>query len=1275
MLRILILCCFLVAAFSVLSQSLELKFDRFTVDEGLSHNNVNSLMVDQYGFLWAGTEDGLCRFNGYDFSCFQSDENDSTSVSDNWSRSIVEDIQGFVWVGTVNGLNRYDPKTKTFKLYTPKENDPNSLLYPVINALHVDSNGDLWAGTGEGISIYRPKTDDFTNIPASEQPKGLQAGSIIQIAEGKDGKIWIAHDEGLSMTDDMGQTFSNYRFGEPSGLIELSSNDVRAVMIDHQERLWIGYLETGLDLIDFERQETLHFESSVNDPNSLSDNYVKSIVESSPGEVWVATDNGLNLYSNKSFQIFENDPNNEFSLGSDIMSTVIVDENRNLWVATRLGGLSKANLKGEKFKWFRNRPGDPTSLSSNYTSGFAESPSGMLAVATDGGGVNFYNLKTNGYIHLRHEIGNSSTLANDKVLAVQFQGDEGLWIGMWNGGLDYYNIKTGKIKHYRNNADDPSSLSSDNIFQLFQDSQQNIWIGTWSGGVCRYNPSSDDFTRFFNKGDGSHDIWIETINKIQEDRQGNLWFASEFDGLVMLNPRNNEARHYTAKDAEGKLIRHYLHSLLIDSQNRVWVGTGNAGLAQVNRESGEFTYFTKGDGLPNNGVMGILEESKDQIWLSTNFGISRFNVTTNSFKNFDKSDGLQGNQFMPRNSIKLASGELLFGGNNGYNRFDPVAINDNQAIPPIYLTDFKLFNKSLVIGEGNILTQNIQLTKSISLNYDQNFFSIEFVGLNYIHSKKNQYRYMLEGLDENWIDSGTERKVSYTNIDPGEYTFMVMASNNDGVWNETPRSIKIEIRPPFWQTLWFQALCVTVIIWLSIWLYQRRLNQLKRDKLKLESKVEEATQQVLAQNEQLKAESERLQSAIEETNYVVKQAVDSGNFQARIDINDKTGSWKELGLSINTLFDTIVQPFHTINDIINHVSKGDLTKRYTDSAKGEILDLATNLNFALDNLSNLLFNVSTRTAEIQSFTKEMLASSEEMNISTGEIATAVGQISQGARDQLIRIDESSELIENILSTSKNVGDQAETINRSAEKGVAQSKIGQDLIGQVNEGMKNILGYSQETDLSITDLTQKAKDISRVLNIIKEIASQTNLLALNAAIEAAQAGDAGRGFSVVAQEIRKLAVGSKQSVIEIETLISEVQEGTSTTAKLIEVMSKNIKVCEEAASESMVTFESITNYYSDSLDKSEEIVKSTRDQTGRVDDVFKSIGNVVIIAEETAAGTEQTASSSHELSSGMTNFSERSRTIAEITEELSQEMDRFTLPDGPSNSSEVLEEVV
>ncbi len=1260
--------CLIAGTFCV-AQAPNLKFTRYTVDEGLSQNNVKDLMEDQYGFIWIGTEDGLNVFDGYSFATFRKDEKDSTSISDNWARCLLEDRDGYIWVGAVNGINRYDQRTKKFKRYVSDPDDPKSLVYPVVNTTMLDSRGSVWIGTENGISVYSSDTDDFISFRKGDSGRSgfLGGGNIHQMVEDNRGRIWIGTDEGLSMTADYGKTFVNYSPGDANGL-PLSSNDIRSVMVDSDNRLWIGYLKTGIDIIDLQTNRSVNYVHDETDATSLSDNYVKRIIQTGPNEIWIATDNGLNFYHSKgTFTTYENNPNDEYSLGSDIMNTALVDSNRNIWVATRLGGLSKASMDEANFELFKQKPGDPFSLSSNYTAGFAESPRGDLAVATDGGGVNFYNSETKGFTQLRHQPGNTNGLSNDKVLALEFDGNDGLWIGMWNGGLNYYNTRTGTFRHYKHREDDRSSLPSDNIFDLFKDAQGNLWVGTWGSGVCKYNPTTDDFTSYFNDWDDAHAIQAETVNKMVQDRDNNLWITNEFHGLIRFNYLTGQVRHYEPRDSEGRSIKEYMYAALIDSRGRVWVGTGSSGLALLDQDTGNFSYFTTDDGLPNNGVMGILEDDQGMLWISTNRGLSRFDTDEITFKTFEKSDGLQGNQFMPRNSLKLSSGELLFGGNGGYNRFHPSKIKENLVPPPVYITDFKLFDESVEIGEDQLLKTNILLTEAIELNYDENFFSFEFVGINYKRSEKNRYKYMLEGLEEAWVEAGSERKVSYKGLAPGTYVFKVIAANNDGLWNPEPVELQVVVRPPFWATWWFRIIAFTLLTAVVLTLYRRRLSQLKADKALLEAKVSDATEKVNIQNSELQAQSELLQAAIAETNQVIGEAVDSGDFKARINVMDKTGSWRDLGDSINNLFDSVVQPFHVINDIVNHMAQGDLTKRYNEEARGDILALAQNLNTSIGNLSQILAEVSERAEEIGSATQDMLTSGDEMNVSTGEIATAIGQISSGAQEQVAKVDESSVLIEGILSASKDMGLQAEDINNAAKMGVEKSDEGRNLIGKVDHSMKDILINSEETNKSIASLTQKAKDISQVLNNIKEIASQTNLLALNAAIEAAQAGEAGRGFSVVAEEIRKLAEGSKQSVREIETIVLEVQTGTKTTAELIATMSQNIKACEQAASESMTTFESISSYYDQSLKQAGKIVGATNQQTEDIGNVLQIINGVVVIAEETAAGSEQTAASASELSAGMTNYIEKNKRVAEITEDLKGRMEQFKLTERGTDS--------
>lgn len=1258
-------------------QRKELKFDNFGPDDGLSQSNLNSIIEDRFGFIWIGTEDGLNVFDGYGFKVYRKDLNDSTSISDNWIQNLAEDSQGNIWVGTFNGLNRYHRKSNSFERFETNATKSNALQNSGISNLFVDIDDNLWVGTDQGLSLYRTETNDFFNIRGNtSNPGSLSGERVTSMAQDQQKRLWIGTNNGLSVTDNGGQSFKNYTIAEETNSDQpsITSNEIRSLYVDSKNRLWIGYFEDGIDIIDLNTFSVVNYTLDTNDPRSLSNNFVQGIVEDGQGQVWIATDGGLNLfYDDGTFERYASDSNDEFSLSSDILTDVLLDSHGNMWVATRLGGICVNDQGSYDFGLYRHNPSDPTSLASNYTAGAAEDKNGNLAIATDGGGISIFNRASNDFIHLKHDPNNPNSITNNKVLALEYDNEGGLWIGMWNGGVNYYNLKTGQFKHYKHEEGNPKSLPTNHIFDLFQDSNGNIWVGTWEAGLSRYNKETDDFTTFFNDADTRHSVRATAINHIIEDKMGNLWISNDQAGVIVFNPTTDHVKQYLGTGAEGDISNNYVFSVLIDSKERIWIGTNTGGLNLLNKETDKFTVYTEKDGLPSDAVLGVLEDNLGLIWISTNNGLSKIDPETMAIKNYDESDGLQGKQFSPRSSLKLSSGELIFGGNGGVNKFNPQELKENTLEPSVYITSFKLFNEEVDIGENELLQQNILLTEALELGFDQNFFSFEYVGINFRQSQKNQYRYMLEGLDENWIEAGTERKVSYTGIAPGSYIFKVMASNNDGVWNESPTELIVTIHPPFWATWWFRTITAMALITIGVWLYKRRLKQLKTDKLLLEQKIEDATRQVSSQNSALKEQSELLEAAINETNFVVQQAVDSGNFRARIDVTTKTGAWKTLGNSINQLFETVTTPFNAINTIVNHMSEGDLTKRYVGEAKGDILELTNNLNKAMDKLTDVLTDISGKTEEITSSTEEMLVSSEEMNVSTEEIAAAISEISSGAQEQVIKIDESSSLIENILNSSSEMGNQAESINEVAKMGVAKSDDGRSLISQVDSSMQEILSYSSETDLSISALTQKANDITQVLRIIKEIAAQTNLLALNAAIEAAQAGDAGRGFSVVAEEIRKLAEGSKKSAGDIESLIMEVQNGTASTAKLIDIMNQNIKECKEATSQSLTTFASITQYYDESLQKSEQIVTATKQQTEDVSNVLKTISSVVVIAEETAAGTEQTASSASELSAGMTNYREKNQKVELITTELKERVDQFKLVgDGNTDSQKNLE---
>lgn len=434
----------------------------------------------------------------------------------------------------------------------------------------------------------------------------------------------------------------------------------------------------------------------------------------------------------------------------------------------------------------------------------------------------------------------------------------GLWIGYWEGGLDYYDPNTGKFKHYKHDPHNPRSISDNRVLYIFEDSNENIWAGTWDEGINRYNPTTDDFTRYLHNPEDPNSLGSKHfISHIMEDYTGHLWISMGAGGLDRLNPETEIFTHYDFGNTS-------ILSAFEDTQKRLWIGTSGDGLYLFDRNTKEVKIYNRKDGLPDETINGILEDDEQNLWLSTFNGISRFNIERKNFKNYTVEDGLQDKHFVRRSSLKLSSGEMLFGGIVGFNLFNPQDIPENLTVPPVYITSFKLFNKPMKTGKDEVLKQNILLTDEIELLYSQNFISLEFLALNYTQQDKSKYKYIMEGFQKEWVDAGDERKVSYTNLNPGEYTFKVIGSNNDNIWNKEGAKIKIIVVPPYWQTWWFRLLFVTFVIGSCIFWYRSRINTIKAQKLLLEKQVRERTCEVVAQKEELESQAKFLKDAYKE---------------------------------------------------------------------------------------------------------------------------------------------------------------------------------------------------------------------------------------------------------------------------------------------------------------------------------------------------------------------------------------------------------------------------
>ena len=433
----------------------------------------------------------------------------------------------------------------------------------------------------------------------------------------------------------------------------------------------------------------------------------------------------------------------------------------------------------------------------------------------------------------------------------------------------------------------------------------------------------------------------------------------------------------------------------------------------------------------------------------------------------------------------------------------------------------------------------------------------------------------------------------------------------------------------------------------------------------LESEFTVASQKDILGHSLLKMR-DNLKEVLDDSRAVVEEAGVEGNLAARINTDTKQGAWLSLAESVNYLLESVSSPVNAVNEIVNAMAQGDLSHRFVEQANGDMARLSGNLNMALDNLTELLLNISSNATFVGESSAEMHTVSEEMNTNTREIASAISEMSNGAQTQVAKVDESSNLVEGILKSSTAMGERAETINEAAKLGVASSEKGMDMVNKVVFNMTDISEYSAKTNQSIQILTERSAEITRVLSVITEIASQTNLLALNAAIEAAQAGDAGRGFAVVAEEIRKLAEDSRTSAKEIEKLVKDVQKDTSQAASIIETMSLSVKNGEQASKEASEVFKEISDTSDRTFRHSQEILEATKVQVKDINAVVSITENVVVIAEETAAGTEQVASSATELSSGMMGYTEKSQQLARVAEELKSGISRFILTKGANN---------
>ncbi len=812
-----------------------LRFKRISLQAGLSQSIVYSICQDREGFMWFATQDGLNKYDGYEFTVYRPIPGDPNSISNNHILSIVEARDGVLWIGTTGGgLNKFEKENERFTHYLNRSDDSNSLSLNFVTNVMEDSDGNIWVGTNFGLNRLDPKTDKITryfNDP--KDPKSLSSSNVLTCYMDKRKALWFGTANGLNRYNPADQTFTRFLWREgtppPSG-----DSAVLSICEDHSGEFWVGTVN-GMLRLDRETGKYVTYRNDPANPRSLSANFVSVIFEDRSGKLWIGTDSkGISTFNRRTetFDHFTHDPLDPNSLGSNVITAIYEDQSGSLWIGSMTNGISRFDREVERFKHYALDPNNPNSLNENFVFALHEDRAGVLWIGTIGGGLNRME-RRNGwtkFTYYRNDPKKSDSISSDSIMSI-LEDDRGvLWVGTQGGGLNRFNRETKTFKSYRSISGDPSGFSGNTVRAILQDSEGVIWAATLGGGLNKYDRQTDRFKVYRNDPNNSNSIRNNAIRALTEGAPGTLWVGT-VQGLDKLDIKNETFTHYTRDiNNPNSLSSDIVQCIYREPSGKVlWLGTFGGGLNRLDLETGKYTHYREKDGLPNDVVYGVLPDDKGNLWLSTNKGLSQFNPSTGLFKNYNVKDGLQSNEFNGGSYFKNKRGELFFGGVNGFNVFHPSNIKANKHVPPVVITDFQLFRQSVGIGDGAPLRKHISLTENIRLTYKQNDFSFTFVALNYIIPEKNRYQYMLEGFDKQWNTTGAAaRYAGYTNIPPGDYVFRVRGANNDGVWNKEGVALKITIVPPFWHTWWFRVVALFFLLALLRFFYLMRMRNISR---------------------------------------------------------------------------------------------------------------------------------------------------------------------------------------------------------------------------------------------------------------------------------------------------------------------------------------------------------------------------------------------------------------------------------------------------------------
>lgn len=761
-------------------------FRNMAVEDGLSQNMIYAIMQDRTGFVWLGTLDGLNRYDGTTFKIFKKDESNAKSIGSNKIFSLLQLEDNKIWIGTAAGIYIYDPNQENFTHFIMETDDGES-VEGIVRDLKIDEKGNVWIAAQEkGVFC-------FTNEKKLILHK-LEDTNIRKIEPDSHGNIWVAtHGKGLIKIVPGDQTIKEFLIDKEER--KISENNVNFILSYNSNYLLVGTINKGVQKFDLRDESFAPFLEKGHDGTPL---FVRSMIKTDNQELWIGTEEGIFIYDLRTNSIanLTHSHNDPYSLSDNAIHSLYQDREGGVWVGTFFGGVNYFHHSFTQFEKFYPIPG-LNSISGKSISEFCEDDKNNLWIGTEDEGLNKLNRKNREFT--------KCPIPSRNIHSLLFDNDK-LWVGTFSDGLYVMDLQSQKVRSYKNGASD-SSIKDDNIYSIFKDSSGKVWLGSLTG-LQYYNEQSDNFIRV------QEGIIKNQVNDILEDYNGTLWFATIGNGVFAYDRFSEEWHHYlsasekTDEDSGKSII-----CLLEDKKNRLWIGTEGAGIGVFNSETKTFqTVITSSNGLPNDVIYKLIEDTRGYIWGSTNKGIFRLDPENLEVVKYSHSNGLLGDQFNYKSGFKDRDGKIYFGGVKGFIAFNPAELGINEYIPPIVLNSFQIQNKEVALNEEQSpLSKSITEINSIDIPHNASVFSIGFAALSYVYPNGNIYAYKLEGRDNDWIYVNQAHQVNYADLSPGKYTFKVKGANSDGVWNTAGVSLTINVLPPWYRTLWAYLVYLVII--------------------------------------------------------------------------------------------------------------------------------------------------------------------------------------------------------------------------------------------------------------------------------------------------------------------------------------------------------------------------------------------------------------------------------------------------------------------------------